>query len=208
MGSGDDGPEAIRQLGAEVEVLDENTVRSGSFGSYEVLVLGVRAYEVRPDLRAASAQILDFSRAGGTVLVQYNRGSLGSLAPQAIQVGRGSPRVSDETAEVTLLAPLSPALTTPNQITQFDFEGWVQERGLYFAASWDNAYVPLLEMNDPGEEARHGSLLVATVGEGLFIYTGLAFFRQWASRVPGAFRLFANLISLEPANWREFTSRN
>jgi len=208
MGSGDDGPEAIRQLGVEVDVLDENTVRSGSFSSFDVLVLGVRAYEVRPDLRAASAQILDFSRAGGTVLVQYNRGSLGSLAPQAIQVGRGSPRVSDETAEVTLLAPLSPALTTPNQITQFDFEGWVQERGLYFAASWDNAYVPLLEMNDPGEEARHGSLLVATVGEGLFIYTGLAFFRQWASRVPGAYRLFANLISLDPANWREFTSRN
>ena len=208
MGSGDDGPEAIRQLGVEVEVLDENTVRSGSFGSYDVLVLGVRAYEVRPDLRAASAQVLDFSRAGGTVLVQYNRGSLGSLAPQAIQVGRGSPRVSDETVEVTLLAPSSPAFTTPNQITQFDFEGWVQERGLYFAASWDNAYVPLLEMNDPGEEARHGSLLVATVEEGLFIYTGLAFFRQWASRVPGAYRLFANLISLEPAAWMEFTRGN
>ena len=93
-------------------------------------------------------------------------------------------------------------------MTQFDFEGWVQERGLYFAASWDSAYVPLLEMNDPGEEARRGSLLVATVEEGLFIYTGLAFFRQWASRIPGAYRLFANLISLEPAGWMEFTRGN
>lgn len=208
MGSGDDGPEAIRQLGAQVEVLDEGAVRGGSFGTFDVVVLGIRAYEVRPELQAASAQLLDFARAGGTVLVQYNRGSLGSLAPQAIQVGRGSPRVADETAEVTLLNSSSPALTAPNQITQLDFEGWVQERGLYFAADWDDAYVPLLEMNDPGEDPKRGSLLVATIGEGLFIYTGLAFFRQWASRVPGAYRLFANLISLEPASWRKFAPSN
>ena len=208
MGSGDDGPEAIRQMGAAVEILDGDRVRRGDFSAFDAVVLGVRAHEVRPDLQAAGDQLLDFVRAGGTVIAQYNRGSLGTLAPYQIQVGRGSPRVADERAPITLLEPTSPVLTTPNRITQADFEGWVQERGLYFAANWDDAYVPLLELNDPGEEPRHGSLLVASVGDGLFVYTALAFFRQWAGRVPGAYRLFANLISLDAARWAEFSAAN
>ena len=201
MGSGDDGPEAILQMGIDVEVLDEADVREGDFQRFSTVVLGVRAYETRPDLQAAASQLLDFVRNGGTVVVQYNRGPLGSLAPFELEVGRGSPRVADETAPVTMLAPSAPPFTTPNRITREDFQGWVQERGLYFASEWDDRYVPLLELNDPGEEPRRGSLLVAQVGDGVFAYTALSFFRQWAQQVPGAYRLFANLISLDADEW-------
>jgi hypothetical protein len=207
MGSGDDGPEAIRQMGAEVELLDEARVRDGDFDAFSTIVLGVRAYETRPDLQAASAQLLDFARRGGTVVLQYNRGALGSLPPYPVEIGRGSPRVSDETAPVHVLEPESPLFTTPNRITDADFDGWVQERGLYFASEWDDRYVPVLELNDPGEPPRRGSLLVASVGDGLFVYTGLSFFRQWDGQVPGAYRLFANLISLDAAAWSALTGR-
>jgi len=204
MGSGDDGPEAIRQMGAEVELLDEAWVRDGDFDGFGTVVLGVRAYETRPDLRASAGQLLDFARAGGTVIVQYNRGPLGRLAPYDMQVGRGSPRVADETAPIRMLEPTAPVFTTPNRITNADFEDWVQERGLYFASEWDEGYMPLLELNDPGEVPRHGSMLVASVGDGLFVYAALSFFRQWAGQVPGAYRLFANLISLNAEAWNAF----
>ncbi len=204
MGSGDDGPGAIRQMGATVELLDEGRVRDGAFDGFHTIVLGVRAYETRPDLQAASAQLLDFARGGGTVIVQYNRGALGRLAPFHLQVGRDSPRVADEAAAVRVLEADAPLFTTPNRITDKDFEGWVQERGLYFASEWDDRYVALLELNDPGEEPRHGSVLVTSVGEGVFAYAALSFFRQWAGQVPGAYRLFANLISLDAASWNAF----
>ncbi len=207
MGSGDDGPEAIRQMGASVELLDESRVREGAFDGFTTIVLGVRAYETRPDLQAAAAQLLDFARGGGTVIVQYNRGPLGSLAPYDIQVGRGSPRIAEETAELRMLDAEAPIFTTPNRITRADFDGWVQERGLYFASEWDERYVPLLEGNDQGEEPRRGSLLATSVGDGVFVYTGLSFFRQWAGQVPGAYRLFANLISLDASDWNAFAER-
>jgi len=207
MGSGDDGPGAIRQLGVQVELLDENRVRDGDFAGFDAIVLGVRAYEARADVRAASAQLLDFARAGGVVIAQYNRESLGSLPPLPLEVGRTNPRVADERAPVRMLAPDAPAFTSPNRIGPADFDGWVQERGLYFGETWDDAYWPLLEMNDPGESPQRGSLLVAPVGDGLFVYTALSFFRQWSDGVPGAYRLFANLISLEPASWRAFSVR-
>jgi hypothetical protein len=207
MGSGDDGPEAIRQLGVDLTLLGEDEVREGDFGGFNTIVLGIRAYEVREDLRAAAEQLLDFVRGGGTVVAQYNRASLGSLPPFALDVGRNSPRVTDETAAVTLLDPEAPIFTTPNRIGQADFEGWVQERGLYFGSEWDDAWVPLLAMNDVGEDSQRGSLLAASVADGVFIYTGLSFFRQWADRVPGAYRLFANLISADPAQWRAYVSR-
>jgi LmbE family N-acetylglucosaminyl deacetylase len=207
MGSGDDGPEAIRQMGAEVELLDEARVRDGDFDSFSTIVLGVRAYETRPDLQAASAQLLEYARRGGTVVLQYNRGALGSLPPYPLDIGRASPRVSDETAPVRILEPESPLFTTPNRITAADFEGWVQERGLYFASEWDDGYVPVLELNDPGEPPRRGSVLVASVGDGVFVYAALSFFRQWDGQVPGAYRLFANLISLDAASWSAFAER-
>lgn len=207
MGSGDDGPEAIRQLGVEVTQLGEDQVRAGSFDEFDTIVLGIRAYETRGDLRAASDQLLDFARRGGVVVAQYNRAPLGSLPPYALEVGRGSPRVTDETARVTLIDPEAPIFTTPNRIGAADFDDWVQERGLYFGSEWADEWVPLLELNDVGEPPRRGSLLVGAVGDGVFVYTGLSFFRQWASRVPGAYRLFANLISLDAEAWAEYAGR-
>jgi LmbE family N-acetylglucosaminyl deacetylase len=206
MGSGDDGPEAIRQLGVDISLLSGDQVREGAFDGFNTIVLGIRAYEVRDDLRAASEQLLDFVREGGTVVAQYNRASLGSLPPFPLTVGRGSPRVTDETAPVRLVDPDAPLFTTPNRIGDGDFEGWVQERGLYFGSQWDDAWVPMLELNDVGEDPQRGSLLVASVGEGIFMYTGLSFFRQWADGVPGAYRLFANLISADPAAWSAYAT--
>jgi LmbE family N-acetylglucosaminyl deacetylase len=206
MGSGDDGPAAIRQLGVDVSLLSGDQVREGAFDGFNTIVLGIRAYEVRDDLRAASEQLLDFVRDGGTVVAQYNRASLGSLPPFLLTVGRGSPRVTDETAAVRLVDPNAPLFTTPNRIGDSDFDGWVQERGLYFGSQWDDAWVPLLELSDVGEDPQRGSLLVASVGEGIFMYTGLSFFRQWADGVPGAYRLFANLISADPAAWSAYAA--
>jgi LmbE family N-acetylglucosaminyl deacetylase len=204
VGSGDDGPEAIRQMGVEVVLLGEEAVRDGAFGGFSTIVLGVRAYETRPDLQASAGQLLDFAREGGTVIVQYNRGPLGSLAPYPLDVGRASPRVADETAPIRLLEPEAPVFTTPNRIGAADFDGWVQERGLYFASEWDDRYVALLELNDPGEEPRRGAVLATSVGDGVFVYAALSFFRQWAGQVPGAYRLFANLVSLDADAWSSY----
>jgi hypothetical protein len=106
-----------------------------------------------------------------------------------------------------MLEPDAPVFTSPNRITDADFDGWVQERGLYFASTWDDRYTPLLELNDPGEEPRHGSMLATTLGDGVFVYAALSFFRQWSGQVPGAYRLFANLISLDAEEWRAFSTR-
>jgi hypothetical protein len=206
MGTGDDGYEAIRQMGVDVELVTEEQVRGGDFGAYDVLVLGVRAYEAREDVRAANEQILDFARSGGVVINQYNQYQFsdGGYAPHRLVIGQPAPRVSVETQPVRVLEPEAPIFSTPNRITEEDFDGWVQERGLYFASEWDDAFVPLLEMNDPGEPPRRGSLLVSSVGDGVYAYVALSFFRQWSQRVPGAYRLFANLISLTPEAWRAF----
>ena len=173
-------------------------VRAGDFAGYDVLVLGIRAYETRPDLVAANEAVLDFARAGGTVIVQYNKYEFpaGGFAPYPVTINRPHDRVTDETAPVTLLASGSPVFERPNAIGPADFEGWVQERGLYFLGEWDERYTPVMEMADPGEDPKGGGLLVAPVGEGLYVYTGLAFFRQFPAGVAGAYRLFANLVSL------------
>ena len=204
MGSGDDGATVLRELGMEVVELDAPRVRAGDFSGLDVVVLGVRAYETRPDLVAANDALLDFARSGGTVVAQYNRYELpaGGYAPYPVAMSRPHDRVTDETAAVTLLDPGSPVFTRPNQIGPDDFADWVQERGLYFLGEWDDRYTPLVEMADPGEEGKRGSLVVAEVGEGLYVYTGLAFFRQFPAGVPGAYRLFANLVSLRAGDWR------
>ncbi|MDE2655498.1 MAG: PIG-L family deacetylase [Gemmatimonadota bacterium] len=204
MGSGDAGPLALRQIGMAVEELGEDRVRAGDFSDFDVLVLGVRAFETRPDLAAANEAVLDFARAGGTVIVQYNRYefSAGGFAPYQVAINRPHDRVTDENAAVTILAPESPVFAGPNSVGPADFEGWVQERGLYFLSEWDERYTPVMEMADPGEDAKRGALLVAPVGDGLYVYTGLAFFRQFPAGVPGAYRLFANLVSLRAADWR------
>jgi hypothetical protein len=206
MGTGDDGPEAIRQMGADVTLLAPEDVRAGRFHDFEVVVVGVRAYEAREDLKAANAQLLDYAKGGGTVVVQYNQYDFprAGYAPYRVDMGRPADRVTDETAAVTILQPDAPVFTTPNRITAADFRGWVQERGLYFLSEWDDAFTPLIEMRDPDEAPTRGSLLVAPVGEGIYAYAALSFFRQWSSGVPGAYRLFANLLSLKPSEWRQF----
>jgi len=163
-----------------------------------VVIVGIRAYELRPDLRASNARLLDYVRGGGTLIVQYNQyeWSEGGYAPYPLSIARPHDRVTDETAPVTLLDPSHPILSYPNRITDADFEGWVQERGLYFPRTWDERYTPLLEMADPGEEPQRGALLVAKVGDGTYVYTGLALFRQLQAGVPGAYRLLANLLAL------------
>ena len=209
MGSGDGGPEALRQMGTTVELVGPEQVRDGDFDQYDVLVLGIRAYETRPELAAANESVLEFARAGGTVIVQYNRYGYpqGGFAPYLVGMSRPHDRVVDETAPVTVAVPGAPVFNTPNAIGPADFDGWVQERGLYFLSEWDDRFVPVLETADPGEAPKRGGLLVAPVGDGLYVYTGLAFFRQFPAGVPGAYRLFANLVSLKPEEWRRAMAR-
>lgn len=198
MGSGDDGAEALRQMGATVELLRPGEVQGGLLDRFDAVVLGVRVYEVMPAMFGANAALLDYARRGGTVVVQYNKYEYpdGDVAPYPVRMARPHDRITDERAPVRLLDPTSPVFTTPNRIGLEDFEGWVQERGLYFLSQWDDRFVPLLEMADPGEAPKQGGLVVAPVGEGVYVYTGLAFFRQFPAGVAGAYRLFANLASL------------
>jgi hypothetical protein len=185
-------------MGLSVELLDESALRTDDFGRFDVMVLGIRAYETRPDLALANADLLDFARSGGTLIVQYNKYEYprGEFAPFHVEMRRPHDRVSDERAPVSLLMPDHPALEGPNPVGSADFSSWVHERGLYFLSEWDPRFQPLLEMADPGEPGKRGGLMVAPLGQGVYIYTGLAFFRQFPEGVPGAYRLFANLLSL------------
>ncbi len=198
MGSGDGGPDAAKQMGASVEMLDPEALRTGDFSDFDVVVLGIRAYETRPDLGAANDRLLDYVRSGGTLIVQYNKYEFarGGFAPYEVGMSRPHDRVADETVPVRFLEPDHTLLRSPNPIGPSDFQGWVQERGLYFLGTWAPEYTPLLEMADPGEEPNRGGLMVAPLGDGFYVYSGLAFFRQFPEGVPGAYRLFANLISL------------
>ncbi len=208
MGSGDDGLKALRQLGVNAREVGLDAVRDGDFSDFDVIVLGIRVYETRPDIAAVNDQLLEFARSGGTVVVQYNKYEYpaGEYAPFPVSMGRRPvDRVTDEDSPVAFLDPDSPVLTTPNRIGMADFEGWVQERGLYFLKEWDDRYTPILELTDPGEEPKRGSVVVAQVGDGLYMYAALAFFRQFPAGVPGAYRIFANLVSLNGDDWRTYT---
>jgi len=161
--------------------------------------VGVRAFNVRTDLAPRMSALFDFATNGANVIVLYNRPQGGresamQLAPYSLTLS--SDRVTDETAEMTLLVPEHPAFNTPNKIVPADFDGWVQERGAYFASRWATNFTPLLACHDPGEEPLKGSLLVAQCGKGNFVYTALSWFRQLPDGVPGAYRLLANLVSL------------
>ena len=203
MGAGDEVPAALRQLGCDVVLLTADDLAHGDLSRFDVIVTGVRAYNVRADLRANQQRLLEYVRRGGTLVVQYNvrprrfftgaRDVLGRLGPYPIEIGRG--RVSVEEAPVRFLVPDHPVLARPNHITQADFDGWVQERGLYFAAKWDERYTPLFESADPGEAPLRGATLVARYGKGVYIYTGLSLFRQLPAGAPGAYRLLANFVS-------------
>ncbi len=196
-GAGDTTLEALTLMGYDVRPLTDADLTAEGLADLDAVVLGIRAFNTRPNLMSYREVLWEFVQSGGNVVVQYNTtGGLpqGDLGPYPFRLSRD--RVTDETAEVTVLDREHAAMLGPNKITEADFAGWVQERGLYFPSEWDVAYTPLLGMADPGEAQTRGSLLVAQHGEGYFVYTGLSFFRELPAGVPGAYRLLANLISL------------
>ena len=191
-------PESLRMLGIDVELLDAQALAFRDLSRFDAIVTGNRAYELRADLQGANQRLLDYAANGGTLVVQYNTAiswDPHQYAPYPAKIGNPTPRITDETSPVKFLRPDDPLLTRPNKITQDDFQGWVQERGLYFWKEFDARYTPLLAMNDPGEPDLNGALVYTKYGKGVYIYTGLAFFRQLPEGVPGAFRLFVNLLS-------------
>lgn len=200
-GAGDDVPAALRNMGFEVVEMNNDDITPQNLQRMDAVVLGVRALNTNERARYFMPAVLEYARNGGTVVVQYNtNGGLQwkDFSPFPLEVGRD--RVADETAEVRILKPAHAVMTTPNKLTAKDFDGWVQERGLYFPSRWDDRFDAVLSMNDPDEPAKSGSLLVASYGDGYFVYTGLSFFRQLPEGVTGAYKLFANLVSLGKAS--------
>ncbi|MEP6687799.1 MAG: PIG-L family deacetylase [Gemmatimonadales bacterium] len=207
-GAADRVPEALAGVGVPVTLLDAAALERGDLDRFDAIVVGPRAYETEPALGEYNDRLLGYVRRGGLLLVQYQQQFFfdGHYAPYLLTVGGpsatpGAPpvahdRVTDETASVRVLAPADASVLLPNRLNASDWEGWVQERGLYFARTWHPAFKPLLETHDPGEPSLEGGLLVARVQRGTYVYTGLSFFRQLPAGVPGAFRLFANLLAL------------
>lgn len=197
MGAGDEIPQALQQMGFSVVLISDEELQTGNLQRYDAIVSGVRAYNVREQLRNNNARLMHYVEQGGTFVVQYQvmeRGQTDSIAPYKMNILRD--RVTNEHAEMTFLKPQHPLLNYPNKITTNDFDGWVQERGLYFANSWDNKFETVISCSDTNEKAMEGSLLYAKYGKGHYIFTGLSFFRQLPAGVGGAYRLFANLISV------------
>ncbi len=191
-------PESLRQIGIQVDLLDEVALAFGDLSRYDAIVVGIRAYELRPDAMAANSRLLDYVKNGGTLLVQYERDFAWNKllpAPFPARMADQAVRVTDQNSPVRFLAPDNPLLNFPNKITLADFEGWNQERGLYFWSTWDSQYQPVLGLTDSGEQEATGGLVYARDGKGVYIYTGLSFFRELPDGVPGAYRLFVNLLS-------------
>ncbi len=197
-GASDLMPQSLIRIGLPLEVFSAADLAAEDLSTFDAIVVGSRAYEVDPTLLRTSSQLLDYARAGGLLIVQYQQYQFtrGGYAPFPLDIRRPHDRVTDETAPVTLLEPEHAVFTTPNRLGDADWQGWVQERGLYMAGTWDDAYRPLLAMADPGGEEKRGALLVARLGDGHYVYSGLAFFRQLPAGVTGAYRLFANLLAL------------
>lgn len=197
-GAGDEVAQSLRQIGYDVTEIEAKDISSDKLKYFDAVILGVRAYNVNEDLKFKQEDILNYAKNGGTVIAQYNTNSrltVGqNMGPFPMKIGRD--RVTVEEAPMTILNAEHAVVNFPNKITKEDFDGWVQERGLYFASEWDPNFVPIISTHDPGEEEKKGGLLVAKYGKGYFAYTGLSFFRQLPAGVSGAFRLFANLVSL------------
>ncbi|HJR42887.1 MAG TPA: PIG-L family deacetylase [Gemmatimonadaceae bacterium] len=200
QGVGDNVSRSLEELGVRVTVLDPAKLASTDLSPYTAVVVGTRAYEAHPELAANNARLLEYARNGGTMVVQYGQYEMQQrgIMPFPIQLGRPATRVTEEDAPVTVLRPDHPLLTTPNRIGPSDWQGWVQERALYMPSSADSAYTSVLELHDPGEKPNENALLVARYGRGVYVYTTLAFFRQLPAGVPGAARLFANLLGARP----------
>jgi LmbE family N-acetylglucosaminyl deacetylase len=197
VGAGDDVPQSLENLGLKVHFLSSGDLAAGNLSKFDAIVLGVRTYAAREDLKANNGRILDYVKNGGVVVVQYNTPEYDhNYGPYPYKMGSNPEEVTDENSKVEILAPNNPVFNWPNKITEKDFEHWVEERGSKFLQSWDSAYVPLLETHDPGQEPQKGGLVYATYGKGVYIYNAYAFYRQLPDGVPGAYRLFANMVSL------------
>ncbi len=196
-GASDRVPEALVAVGLSVHLLSEDDLASGDLRRYDVIIVGSRAYEIDSALVRHNDRLLAYVREGGRLVVQYQQFqfSEGKFAPYPLEIARPTARVTDETAPVRVLAPAHPIFHRPNRIGPSDWEGWVQERGLYFAGPWDEQFSALLEMADAGEPPLRGALLVARYGRGSYVYTGVSFFRSIPAGVPGAYRLFLNLLA-------------
>ncbi len=203
VGAGDEVPESLRQIGYSVRTVLPSAISAGSLKSYDAVVIGIRAYNVVDELKFKQHFLLDYVKNGGTLIVQYNtagrwKEQFENIAPYPLTLSHD--RVTDENSEVDIVAKDSPLMNFPNVITPADFDGWVQERGLYFPNEWAKEFKPVLSMKDDGESAKEGSLLIAKYGKGHYIYTGLSFFRELPAGVPGAYKLFANMLSVGEGN--------
>ncbi len=200
-GAGDVVPESLQQIGYNVITIKPDDINAETLSKFDAVVVGIRAYNTVETLKFKQQALFDFVANGGNMIVQYNtnhRLKTEALAPYSLELSRD--RVTDENAKVTLLKPDHELLNFPNKITEQDFEGWTQERGLYFPDKWSKEFTPILSMHDKGESAKKGSLLVAKHGKGYYIYTGLSFFREFPAGVSGAYRLFANMLSIGKEN--------
>jgi len=199
MGAGDKVPQSLEAIGYDVEQIEPSTITTNALKKYDAVILGVRALNVIEGLALKKQELLDYVSQGGVLISQYNtanRRGNNEIPIAPFPLTNSSDRVTEENAVVKLLQPKHPVLSFPNKIIEKDFEGWVQERGLYFPNRWDKSYIPILEMHDQSEAPKKGSLLVAPLGDGYFVYTGLSFFRELPAGVPGAYKLITNIISL------------
>ena len=199
MGAGDEVPESLEQIGYTVHLIDPTEIESGTLKKYDAVVTGIRAYNVIEELKFKQRFLLEYVEQGGNLVIQYNTAgrrdtAFNDLAPYPLKLSRD--RITNEDSEVKIIASDHAVINFPNTITNLDFEGWVQERGLYFPDEWDPKFIPILQMNDKGESPTNGALLVAPYGKGNYIYTGISFFRELPAGVSGAYKIFANILSL------------
>jgi LmbE family N-acetylglucosaminyl deacetylase len=196
-GAGDELPQSLANLGINVHFLTAEDLASGNLSKFDTIIMGVRTYAVREDLRTYNGRILDYVKNGGVVIVQYNTQEYDhNYGPYPYKMGSNPEEVTDEHSKVDILVPSNPVFTWPNKITSKDFDGWLEERGSKFLQTWDAAYEPLLETHDPGQVPQKGGLLYAKYGKGVYIYNAYAFYRQMPEGIPGAYRIFANMVSL------------
>ncbi len=197
-GAGDVVPESLQQIGYKVTTIDPGAISTETLKSFDAIVVGIRAYNTIEELKFKQQYLLEYVKNGGNLIVQYNTSHrlkvTDNLGPYPLKLSRD--RVTDENAKITFSAPNHQVLNSPNKITPDDFKGWVQERGLYFPKEWSEEYTAILAANDKGESVKKGPLLVAQYGKGFYVYTGLSFFREFPAGVSGAYRLFANMLSL------------
>ncbi|MRX63886.1 PIG-L family deacetylase [Maribacter luteus] len=208
VGAGDDVPKSLEQIGYQVHTIDPNSINAETLSKYGAIVVGIRAYNVVPELKFKQKYLFDYVKKGGNLILQYNTAGrwdkqYEDIAPFPLKLSRE--RVTNEDSEVEIIGKDHELVNYPNKITNDDFKGWVQERGLYFPSEWDSKFTPILSMHDEGETAKEGSLLIAPYGKGNYIYTGLSFFRELPAGVPGAYKLFANMLSIGKSDVKQKT---